>query len=423
MPGSRSGPIALITSSAAALRTVLFWSHLAIGVATAVLVLLMSVTGVMLGFERQMILWFDGAPRLTQAPASPRLSIDSLLALHHAAPGDVASVSLRADPLDNVTVRFRDRERTPLVMNPYTGEDISVPPGGDGQAFFSGLRRWHRWVGVTSDEARATARKYTGAANLLFALLAVSGLYLWWPRRWTRAIVKSTTVFSWSLQGKPRDFNWHNSLGFWSAIPLFLIAATGVFISYQWPGRWLDRVAGTPEEREAAIAASRPGPTGGARGAAGAAGAGARAGEGRGEPAGDTEPAPARASFDVLARQAAAQVPEWRSISITAAAARDTAALVAVAEGNTYRPDLRSTLVLDAGTGAVLQVRDYSSLSTSRKIRAWTRFGHTGEVFGLTGQVLATLFSAVACVLVWTGIALSLRRFSAWWRRRTGVAA
>ena len=51
---------------------------------------------------------------------------------------------------------------------------------------------------------------------------------------------------------RKRDFNWHNSLGFWTAIPLFLIAGTGAFISYQWPGRWLDRIAGSPEERLAA---------------------------------------------------------------------------------------------------------------------------------------------------------------------------
>lgn len=413
MSASRSGPRALARNSAAAIRTFLFWSHLVVGTAAALLILLMSVTGVMLGFERQMIAWIDGAPRLAQVPSTPRHSVDSLLAIIGADRQDVASVQLKADVREGVVVRFRERGRPAMTLDPHTGRDISIPPGGEGQAFFGALRRWHRWVGARSDEALVTARLYTGTANIGLALLALSGLYLWWPRRWTRAVVKSTTVFNWRLSGKPRDFNWHHSFGFWSAVPIFLIAGTGVFISYQWPGRWLDRVAGSPEERLVAIGG------GSAAGGSGSGGSGGHATVGeRGQADAMAHQRPI-ASFDHLARQAAARHPEWSTISIAAPSAGDTAVQVAVAEGNTYRPDLRTTLMLDASTGAVLHVRDYASLSTSRKIRAWTRFGHTGEVFGLTGQVLATIFSAVAVVLVWTGIALSLRRFAAWVRRRT----
>ena len=36
------------------------------------------------------------------------------------------------------------------------------------------------------------------------------------------------------LAGKARDFNWHNTIGFWSAIPLAIIVAGGVVISYPW---------------------------------------------------------------------------------------------------------------------------------------------------------------------------------------------
>ena len=42
------------------------------------------------------------------------------------------------------------------------------------------------------------------------------------------------------------------------------------------------------------------------------------------------------------------------------------------------------------------------------------RFAHTGEVLGIPGQTVAGLVSAGGVVLVWTGIALALRRFLAW---------
>ena len=35
--------------------------------------------------------------------------------------------------------------------------------------------------------------------------------------------LRSVTLFNWDLRGKARDFNWHNTIGFWSAIPLFFV--------------------------------------------------------------------------------------------------------------------------------------------------------------------------------------------------------
>jgi uncharacterized iron-regulated membrane protein len=57
-------------------------------------------------------------------------------------------------------------------------------------------------------------------------------------------------------------------------------------------------------------------------------------------------------------------------------------------------------------------------------MRSILRFAHTGEVLGIPGQTLAGIVSLGAAFLVWTGLSLSLRRFSAWrGRRRTRPAA
>lgn len=40
------------------------------------------------------------------------------------------------------------------------------------------------------------------------------------------------TWFRRRLPGKARDFNWHNVIGFWSAVPLFVVVISGVVISY-----------------------------------------------------------------------------------------------------------------------------------------------------------------------------------------------
>ena len=40
-------------------RTVLFWIHLAIGAAAGIVIFIMSVTGVALTYEKQLIEWAD----------------------------------------------------------------------------------------------------------------------------------------------------------------------------------------------------------------------------------------------------------------------------------------------------------------------------------------------------------------------------
>jgi uncharacterized iron-regulated membrane protein len=49
------------------------------------------------------------------------------------------------------------------------------------------------------------------------------------------------------------------------------------------------------------------------------------------------------------------------------------------------------------------------------------RFGHTGELGGLPGQLAAGLACVGGAVLVWTGLALAFRRLIAW--RRVAVRA
>jgi len=384
-------------------RRFLFWSHLVVGLAAGLVILLMSVTGVLLGFERQLIVAIDGAPTVTVPPLAARLPLDAVLGRNDLSLVDIASIAVRADAEKPMVVRFRDRERTALTLDPYSAAPIVGATDGTGQRFFSSMRRWHRWVGATGGEWRTRLKAVSGAANLGFVLLIVSGLWIWWPRTRSWSALRSVLWFRRGLGAKARDFNWHNTIGFWSAIPLLLVALSGVFISYKWPGRWLDRALGSPEERATAMSAN-------ASSAGGAGGAGAAGGA-------DAAGLPT-ASIASYLNAAVSARPDWTLITITLPAPDDTTASVAVAEGNTYRPDLRTTLTLDRADAHVLRTRDYASLSASRKIRAWVRFGHTGEVFGLFGQTIATIVSAGGAVLVLTGIALSGRRFLKWRARR-----
>ena len=51
------------------------------------------------------------------------------------------------------------------------------------------------------------------------------------------------------------------------------------------------------------------------------------------------------------------------------------------------------------------------SAEPGRRLRSILRFAHTGEVLGIVGQTIAGIVSLGAVLLVYTGLALSLRRF------------
>lgn len=93
--------------------------------------------------------------------------------------------------------------------------------------FMSATRAWHRWIAVEG-EGRPIARAITGWSNAIFLFIVASGFYLWFPRKWTWQHVRTVTLFGGKVRGKARDFNWHNVIGFWSAVPLFIVVLTAV---------------------------------------------------------------------------------------------------------------------------------------------------------------------------------------------------
>jgi uncharacterized iron-regulated membrane protein len=275
---------------------------------------------------------------------------------------------------------------------------------GDGSQAAHTLRQkvtdWHRVLGAAGP-SRPRGKAITGASNLGFLFIVVSGIYLWWPRHWTRRTVRNATLFRRRLRSKARDFNWHNVIGLWSWAPLVIVVASGVVISYPWAGRLVYRAVG--EEPPAARPPAGPGGTGGARD--------------------DADAALRIAGIDALVGRVAQRVPDWRSISLTLPTSASAPAVFQIDGGTGGQPQKRAELSLDRATGRELRWQPFSAGTPGRRLRAILRFAHTGEVLGIAGQTIAGLASLGAVFLVYTGLALSWRRLRSWSRRRRRFAA
>jgi uncharacterized iron-regulated membrane protein len=325
-----------------------------------------------------------------------------------------------------------------VFVNPYTGE-ILGRGSPRARGFYRSVTNWHRWLAVEG-EHRTTARAITGACNAAFLVLAVSGLYLWWPRQWTVKHVSAVVFFRGGLRGKARDFNWHNVIGLWCAPILIVLTATGMVISYPWASNLVYTVTGSPRP----VVPGRgggPGVVEGQRGRGGRGDAGqgneGRSGQPRGgerreasrtpaENRGPERAAPptesaspvALASLESLVARAEQRVPTWRTMIVRLPPRPGGPVSFTISDREHWNSFARSTLALNGVTGADTSWDPYAGTSRGQKLRGWMRYAHTGELGGRLGELLAGLASAGGAVLVWTGISLALRRWSAWSARR-----
>jgi uncharacterized iron-regulated membrane protein len=376
------------------LRQLVFWPHLIAGVAAGVVILTMSVSGVLLAYEKQIISWADRRAIASSLAAGERLSPETLLERVRAVEPEstITGLTLRSEAGTAALVTLAPG-RTVLV-DPVSGAILGEGARGV-RAFFRFVTDVHRWLAF-GGASRSTGRAITGWANLIFLFIVCSGFYLWFPRQWTWSRVKSVVFFGGGLRGKARDFNWHNVIGVWSAIPLFLVVLGAVPISFPWANALVYRLVGEEPPRPPAAAPRSDG----------AANDRSSRRDVRVE------------GLDPLWARAEAQVPGWRSINLRLTGSNQGPVVFTIDQGNGGQPQLRGQLSLDRATGAIVRWEPFANQTLGRRIRSFLRFAHTGEVFGILGQTVAALVSAGAVVLVYTGLALACRRFVTW-RRRT----
>ncbi len=388
------------------LRKAIFWLHLVSGLAAGVLIAVMSFTGAALAFEKETIAWAERDARQVAAmpTGTPRLALENLLARIYAAQPDarIASINVQADERAAVTVVMPGN--LSRYANPYTGE-IREGVAPRTRAFMQTMKSWHTRLNFKPGPGNAGAAA-NSAANVVFVFLCLSGLVLWWPRAWNARTLRPSLWFVRRIRGKARDWNWHNTVGFWSLPALFIMAASGVVLSYRWAGDMVYRAVG--EAPPVGNAPPRPVASNGGNAPAPPA-------------TSDTSTArPVQGPDDLLA-VARREFPEADFVTLrfspplsakpAAAAAAPATFNLVVRERNPWPPFATTTAVVDARTSKVLRTERLADFSTGFQLRRWIRLLHTGEALRWPGQLVAGLACLGCCLLVWTGFALAWRRF------------
>ncbi len=373
------------------IRKTFFWLHLITGVTAGLFTFIMAATGVLLAFERQITEFADRDIRSVSVPNdvhSQRLN-ELLEVVRHAGIGDPTAIVVRHEP--QATMQFSIGRGRTVYVDPFSGAVLGSS-SARARDFFSAIERVHRALGAPLG-SKSAGRWLTGVSNLLFGGLILLGIVLWTPRKWSWKSVRSSIAFRGGLRGKARDWNWHNVIGIWCALPLLVIVLSGVVMSFNWANALLFRLSGSTP----AVA---------------------------GREGGDRRPRVRQfgtgqePNYDRLLAAATRLNPNWHTITLNLA--RDAKAPVAVLTdaGTGGQPQYRTQYLLNRDTGTVVKTSTFADGSLGQRLRAFVRFGHTGEYFGWLGQAIAAMASLGACMLVYTGLSLAIRRLAAMLRRK-----
>jgi len=374
-------------------RQILFWLHLAAGLIAGVVIFIMCVTGALLAFERQTIEWVERDVRHVAVSLEPKLEAADVLAKVIEAKPDVkpASIAIRNEPGAAWEISLgRDGV---VFADPYTGA-ITGESNKKVRNVMSKLREWHRYVALSGDQ-RPVGKAITGAGNLLFLCLAISGIYIWFPRNLVWRAIKPVIWFRGARRGKARDFNWHNTIGFWTSLFLIIFTFTATVISYQWASNLLYTLTGNEV----------PAPQGG---------------QGGGQQQQPAQPFTIPPKLSAAWTRAEQQSPTWKSISLRLPA--NESSVFTIDEGIYRNIFGRSTLTVDTATSEVKKWDPYGERNAAVQLRSWFRFTHTGETGGIVGQTIGLIACVGGAFLVWTGFSLAFRRFGNWLKRRRNVA-
>lgn len=203
-------------------RRLFLFLHRWLGIASALIVAILCLSGTILAVQEPVESWVN-RDVLTVQPQGDPLPLEMLVPQVAAETGKTfTAIVVKPDPSD--AVQFLEGRQATYV-NPYTGEVLGGvnPTVREGFMWFF---RLHRWLLLETP----IGRPITGAATLIFLFILLSGLILWWPKRLSG--LKRVLTMRSKVNWMGRNYDLHVVLGFYTLIPLGIMAASGLFWSY-----------------------------------------------------------------------------------------------------------------------------------------------------------------------------------------------
>lgn len=113
-----------------------------------------------------------------------------------------------------------------VFINPYTGEVVAIE--NSKTEFFQVMLQLHLNLLL----GKKYGHPVVAYSTLIFIIVMISGLVLWWPKKWRGKRLRRSFWPKWSVKWKRLNYDLHNIIGFYSFLLGIAIGVTGLFFSF-----------------------------------------------------------------------------------------------------------------------------------------------------------------------------------------------
>jgi len=213
------------------------WLHLWMGLVSGTVVFIVSITGCIYVFQQEIK---DALEPWRFVEVQPTGFVPPSRLLDTAAkymPGQRPSGLTYSNETGAAAVGYSGMENgkrtfSVVFMNPYTAGFIKKQQtvGNGSFDFFRFIIDGHRALWLPY----GIGRPIVGVCTLIFIALLITGMVMWWPKKWSRANRNKSFTIKWRAKFKRLNYDLHNVLGFYSLLFAFALAVTGLVYSFTW---------------------------------------------------------------------------------------------------------------------------------------------------------------------------------------------
>lgn len=355
--------------------------HLWLGLASGIVLFLVCLSGTIYTFRTEIeervnkkVYFVDYEKGMQAQPLGSLVTM-----VEKAQKSPVTGVTIPAVPQKawSFSVKPKGKEKgrgKTILVNPYKGTITGDTETGSSR-FFMTMMKLHRWLLME----QSTGRVIVGIATIIFALLLLSGIILWLPRRlryWKQGFV---VLFSGKWKRVNHDL--HNVLGFYSFFFLLIMALTGLCWSFDWYKKSASKVLG------AEVFGAR-----------------------KERPVKSASAGTAMLQADAVLKIGNSQLPYTGLTRLGFPADSTGTFSFSKNDATAWNSAATDRLMIDAYDGAVLKKDLYASKTTGQKIAASIRPIHTGEIYGLFSKIIYFICCLIATSLPVTGTLIWLNK-------------
>ncbi|GGH60119.1 putative iron-regulated membrane protein [Filimonas zeae] len=366
--------------------------HLWLGLVSGTIVFIVAVTGCLFAFQKEISELLHKNKLFVDVPAAAKtMPLSALLPKAQHALGDSMVISnittykqpdrswefmvYEAGDPEALTIMGGIKHYCSVHINPYTG--VVTGKTDYKTDFFVIVKNLH-WSLLLNTPY---GQPIVGWATFIFVVLLITGLVLWWPKKWNRHIRKQRFSIKWDAKWRRLNYDLHSVLGVYGMLITLVLALTGMVWAFEWFNKAVYTVAaGTSKHPEQKAFTSVKGTVL------------------------QTNP------LDIAFSHAQQARPEADRIGVSPAYGEEGLIYMYCYRGKEVYYDY-DALQYDQYSGKLLHTENRSSRNRGEVLTGMNYDIHVGAIAGLPGKILAFMASLIAASLPVTGVLL-------WWGKR-----